>query len=157
MQNSKYYHRRYRAANRDRLVEYKRIWNKKNRSRISTQRAVRYATRRDLFLNNELKFKFGISLEQYEAMLLAQNHSCSICGVPAAELKKRMSVDHDHATGKVRALLCHHCNAGLGYFKDNEQILTKAIKYLYEHTEQNDSIGKNETLSLEPNGSAALG
>lgn len=134
---SREYHASYRAKNRDRLVTYKRKWNQDHKEHRKALRKRDIAKNARRFLNNDLKCKFGITLNQYESMLALQNHRCAICGVPQSELKRRMSVDHNHETGKVRSLLCNHCNTGLGYFRDSEQILTKAIKYLYEHSSCN--------------------
>ena len=81
---------------------------------------------------NNLK-KYGITPEIYQKMLTHQEGKCAICfssEVLIAKKSYNLFVDHDHETGKVRGLLCHHCNAGLGYFKDNEQSLKKAIEYL---------------------------
>lgn len=84
----------------------------------------------------KLKSKFGITLEQYDAMLKEQNGVCAICGNPELIINKKtkkpdlLSVDHNHETGKVRKLLCHNCNAGLGHFKDNIVNLNEAINYL---------------------------
>lgn len=50
---------------------------------------------------------------------------CRICGS-----SKRLHIDHDHTTGKVRGLLCHYCNIGIGMFKDKQELLEKAIQYL---------------------------
>jgi hypothetical protein len=66
-------------------------------------------------------------------MLLEQHSVCRICGTDNPGGRgKVFSVDHDHQTGKVRGLLCHHCNVGLGNFKDSIDILKKAISYLEE-------------------------
>jgi len=78
-----------------------------------------------------LKYRHGITLEQYEAMLTAQDHKCAIClRYPADNLKNPWHVDHDHSTGKVRGILCHSCNTALGNFKDDPEILRKALEYL---------------------------
>lgn len=66
----------------------------------------------------------------------AQGDCCPICTKPLG----RAHVDHDHATGKVRALLCHHCNIGLGHFRDDKVALARAIDYLTEHAPVNRSI-----------------
>lgn len=47
-----------------------------------------------------------------------------------SNFKKSLSIDHNHQTGKVRGLLCHHCNVGLGHFKDNIELLNSALDYL---------------------------
>ena len=81
---------------------------------------------------------YGISVEEYHSMLEEQNYSCKICGLAESTYRKRLSIDHDHSCcpgskscGKcVRGLLCHHCNAGLGNFKDNKELMLKAIDYL---------------------------
>lgn len=81
--------------------------------------------------------KFGITTEEYNAMVVAQGNLCAICGRPEKRMMhdkpKRLSVDHCHATGKVRSLLCNQCNSLLGLAEDNVVILNNAIKYLEKH------------------------
>ncbi len=74
----------------------------------------------------------GINLtwEGYLTMLQRQDNKCAICKIPAKGLKKALAVDHDHATGKIRGLLCNSCNQMLGKAKDNLTILQNAIEYL---------------------------
>lgn len=75
--------------------------------------------------------KLGITLKQYEEMVVAHGGVCAICGgPPAGRSKIRFCVDHDHVTGHVRGLLCGYCNSGLGHFKDNLASLRKAVEYL---------------------------
>jgi len=77
-----------------------------------------------------LKFKYNITIEDWEDMLQEQNHQCAICGVHQSQVKRVFHTDHDHETGKVRGLLCADCNHGLGKFKDNVDNLLNAINYL---------------------------
>jgi len=80
-----------------------------------------------------LKAKYGITAEEYDQMLLKQENVCAICGLEAGGgrgAESRLAVDHNHETGKVRGLLCNNCNNGLGRFKDNPELLRKAIDYL---------------------------
>lgn len=70
--------------------------------------------------------KYNIEPKEYESMLARQNNSCAICELPSENL----CVDHDHTTGKIRGLLCHNCNRGLGSFRDNPLFLKKAAMYL---------------------------
>ena len=74
-----------------------------------------------------LKRKYNITLEQYEILLNNSNGKCDLCSKIFTEIPH---LDHDHKTKKVRGLLCNNCNLGLGLFKDDENILHKAIKYL---------------------------
>ena len=66
-------------------------------------------------------------------MFAIQRGCCAICGTHQSEMKIRLSVDHDHTTGKIRSLLCKSCNIGLGEFKDRVELLKKAISYLESH------------------------
>ena len=76
-----------------------------------------------------LKRRYGITAEEADAMLAEQGGLCAICkSAPAAH------VDHDHATGAVRALLCFGCNGGLGQFKDDPTFLHAAAYYVALHT-----------------------
>ena len=88
--------------------------------------------------HHNLKRQFGITLQQYEAMGNAQQWSCAICGGKETTKDKdggprMMPVDHNHSTGKVRALLCTQCNRGLGMFTDNIDKLKAAAAYLEKH------------------------
>ena len=76
--------------------------------------------------NDELKSTYGITEDDYNAMVSEQEGACKICSKKFC----RLYVDHDHKTGNVRGLLCHSCNVGLGHFFDNISTLTNAIKYL---------------------------
>ena len=70
------------------------------------------------------------ALKAYEDMKQFQNNACAICKISLDENEKRAYIDHDHDTGKVRGLLCSHCNSGLGFFKDNLDSLENAKNYL---------------------------
>lgn len=74
-----------------------------------------------------LRFRFGIGLAEYEALLTAQGGVCAICGT---QPNKALAVDHCHRSGRIRGLLCGICNTALGGFKDDQALLTKAIEYL---------------------------
>lgn len=87
-------------------------------------------TRRHSQRGHELKRKYGITNEGYDQMLAAQNGKCGICPLLQKNVTKRFCVDHCHITGKVRGLLCSHCNTGIGYLKDSIPNLKSAIKYL---------------------------
>ena len=80
--------------------------------------------------DNYLKYEYNITLDEYNNLLKKQNDKCSICGKSSKENKKRLAIDHNHTTGKIRGLLCSSCNQGLGKFYDNVEFLENAIKYL---------------------------
>lgn len=72
-------------------------------------------------------------------MHVAQKGACAVCGDTVMPIDKRtgkqydLAIDHDHATGKVRELLCPGCNNGLGCFKDDPVRLQLALAYLNKH------------------------
>jgi hypothetical protein len=88
---------------------------------------------KDCKKNIELKRIYGITHQDYLDMLEAQNGRCKICGTDAPGGKGTFHVDHCHDSEKVRGLLCHSCNVGLGHFYDNISLLSAAIFYLNEH------------------------
>jgi len=77
--------------------------------------------------------RYGLTPVDYAAMLDAQGGRCAICGEEAERTARRLSVDHCHATGKVRGLLCRDCNVGLGVFGDEAEALRRAAEYLEKH------------------------
>lgn len=95
-----------------------------NRRKYAESAEVRDQVR----FNHKLK-TYGITREQYEAMLTEQGGLCAICRqVPTNS--KGFAVDHDHDTGKVRGLLCGTCNSGIAHLQDNPQLLEEAAAYL---------------------------
>ena len=77
-----------------------------------------------------LKRLYGITVEEYDAMLSASEGGCWICGYHPKPGGRRLSVDHDHKNKKTRGLLCHMCNRGLAHFRDKPDRLRAAAKYL---------------------------
>jgi len=76
-----------------------------------------------------LKVNFGISIEDYNKLLLRQNGVCAVCG---SNTNRSLAVDHNHETGKVRGLLCGNCNTALGLLRENIQIIEKLKGYLVD-------------------------
>jgi hypothetical protein len=114
-----------------------------NKEHIARKKVDRHKEAPHLRRSMVLRKKFGISIEEYEAMLAEQNGVCAICKQPERALNgytkevASMPVDHDHGTGKVRGLLCSHCNRALGLFQDNIKILNSAINYLERNAHDN--------------------
>lgn len=88
--------------------------------------------------NYKLKYLFGITEVQYNELYTKQNGVCGICQKPQTPILKGknkgqvdyLAVDHCHVTGKVRGLLCKHCNTGIGVLGDDAASLERAYKYL---------------------------
>jgi hypothetical protein len=80
--------------------------------------------------NNDLKRNYGITLDEHTKMYEEQNGRCAICKNEGNGKWKKLCVDHCHATGKVRKLLCHHCNTALGLVGDNINTLQSMVEYL---------------------------
>jgi len=73
---------------------------------------------------------YGITYEQFVEMYYKQDKKCAICNKEIDINSRFTHIDHCHKTGKVRGLLCHQCNAGIGFLNDDINILANAIKYL---------------------------
>lgn len=82
------------------------------------------------------KAKYGITEVEFNEILLSQKGKCGCCGETLTdEFEKRharnkLVIDHCHATGAVRGLLCTMCNKGIGLLGDTSTSLYKAYKYL---------------------------
>lgn len=81
------------------------------------------------------KRKWGLSIEEFEAMIKKQDGKCAICStnVPGGA-HNVWHIDHDHETDEIRGLLCSKCNIGLGHFQDDFELLQKASEYLKLHS-----------------------
>lgn len=113
-----------RENNREMYRLLDRKWREKHRG------SVEYKSRKN---KNSLQYlckKYGITQDDYNRMFVEQGGCCKVCGVHQVSLRNRLSIDHDHITGKVRGLLCIKCNSAIGYVKENISILESMIKYL---------------------------
>lgn len=114
----------HRQARRRRLAaEY----NRKNRVEIAAKQKARRDADPTMNKRAMLRWKYDISLEEFEALVTEQGNRCAICDT---EFSKTPHVDHDHETGAVRGLLCSPCNTGLGHFRDDVVRLRGAVAYL---------------------------
>ncbi len=107
-------------------------WRTKNTEKYNKSQQNYSKANPEMRYGVQIKRRYGCTLEQYNQMLINQKGACYICQSlhNPAKKKGRLYVDHCHKTGKVRALLCHHCNCMLGYAKDNIEVLLKAVEYL---------------------------
>jgi hypothetical protein len=126
--------------------EARKTWGDEHRVELTTQMRERYRADPEKYRarararrrangakpRQEAQYKrektYGVTKEQYEAMLAAQDGVCAICHQIRG--KRQLGVDHNHATGEVRGLLCGPCNMGLGAYHDDVELLRAAISYL---------------------------
>jgi hypothetical protein len=127
------------AERRARNVLKARAWRKRHPEQKAKDLAWRQRNKAHLS-NYYYVRKYGLSLDAVAALLEVQGGACAICRTSLTiERKPRdkqgtaLNVDHDHGTGAIRGILCHHCNAGLGYFRDSRAGLSAAINYLAQH------------------------
>ena len=132
--------REYRKAHREEITTRGREYRKAHREEITTREREYRKTHKieiqEKSRNNSLKRNFGITLKEYDQLLVAQNGVCAICGHPPNG--RCLSVDHDHITRKVRGLLCTSCNIMLGNAYDDKKILASAIDYLGRSDYENE-------------------
>ena len=89
--------------------------------------------------NSRRKRIFGLTTEEYHAVMKSQDYVCAICKAEAQDGTK-LGIDHNHKTGQVRGALCITCNAGLGMFHDDPDLLHRAVFYLTERLGQSSLI-----------------
>ena len=108
--------RKYRTLHPEEDRARKRIWYQAHKNEFCIVRK-----------KSRILKKYGLTLEEYEAIKTKQNGECLIC-----HKTTELLLDHSHRTGYIRGMLCDRCNRGLGYFMDNPEILLNAAKYLLD-------------------------
>lgn len=88
-----------------------------------------------------LKKKYGITPEDYDALLSSQSGRCAACGQEPRP-PTRFHLDHDHATGKIRGILCHHCNNALGFTGDSLERLRLLVAYMERNRDEDRTAAK---------------
>lgn len=86
------------------------------------------------FGKEETNIPNGVLTDEVIRLMKEQNNLCGICNKPEVH-DRRLALDHCHVTGKIRGLLCHRCNVGLGNFDDNLEGIRKAYEYLLRSEE----------------------
>lgn len=129
-----------RAVNKERRREWFRAWSIKNKDTLKEKKTA-WSRAHYALPENRLKRiarRYGMTAEQCRALHEAQHGRCAICNTPGVlgspgrggATKGVLVVDHDHATGAVRGLLCGGCNTVIGHAKDSVGVLRNAIRYL---------------------------
>ena len=128
--------RRWYFENREKYLKAHEKWYNKNRKTVIVKnrkwREGNIERYKKMQMNNNLKKNYNITIETYEEIYRNQNGVCAICEKLNIS-GKRLAVDHNHSTGKIRGLLCNKCNTGLGNFNDNSEFLFKASEYLKQN------------------------
>ena len=140
------YAKAYRAKNREKARQYAKAYRLENVEKRRKIQAAYYAKNKEKAnrasaewkKNNpqknresQLKYKYGITTKQIMATMDKQNYRCAVCGGINNDSRKRvLGIDHCHATGKFRGMLCGNCNRMLGMAKDSPSILRAAVRYL---------------------------
>jgi len=109
--------------------EYRRKYKQSKRGKAARIKYRQSGKGKITKRGEHLKSKYNITLEEYDKIFQEQDDCCAICGVHQSELYRRIDVDHDHKTGKVRGLLCTRCNGKLSVVEDKE-FVKEAKKYL---------------------------
>ncbi len=140
---------RYLADPEAAIARVKR-WQQANPERVNAAQRARRAKpevkRRERA--GHLMRKYGMTIEQYDAMLEAQGGGCYICGRPPRD-DISLHVDHDHSTGEIRGILCFRCNNALADFQEDTGLLRNAIGYLAAHTAKDEiQLARQRALSL---------
>jgi len=126
----KYMRARY-AADPKRAAAASRKWAREHKGHHNATKRAWYANNTERHRSNVLRRAYGITLADYERMLSEQGGCCGICRTETTgNCGRRLSVDHDHETGKVRGLLCGRCNSMLGFIKEHPGALERAIDWV---------------------------
>jgi hypothetical protein len=136
--------KRWYAENREREIARVLAWQRENPEMVAARmEAFREAGKKKVSdRKSHLKRKYGLTLEEFHAMLAAQGGGCAICGRPGVD-----QVDHDHRSGRVRGILCFRCNVALGQLDDDPDRLLAAIAYL-DRDDELAAIARDRVVAL---------
>lgn len=127
--------RKWREKNKEHVAEYTRAYQSRPeyvaRHREYNRERHYDMTVRERNRDNRLRREFGISLAEYNEMLTAQDNCCAICRA-TCKSGRQLAVDHCHATGQIRGLLCMNCNRILGWAADDADRLMAAAAYVLQ-------------------------
>ena len=128
-EKQKEYFKQYYLKNRDRFLKKAKEYKLKNPYKNYIKK-VGYEKIAIMQRKSYLKRIYNVTLEEYEKKLKEQNYSCAICKRHQSVFKRKLGVDHNHKTGKVRDLLCDGCNVDVSVVEDRLEVL---LNYLNKH------------------------
>ena len=121
----------YYQKNKKKVKARRTIYYAKNKEAILKQMKERYHTNPEVqqdHIDSAIKSRYGISGDQYRyeywRLFEMQDGKCAIC-----KQDKKLVLDHDHSTGKIRALLCTNCNTAFGLMKENPNFVQGLLNY----------------------------
>lgn len=134
----------YYKENKEYILNRNKKYDKENISKLAVARK-----------NSSLKRRYGITLDQYKSMSSLQGNKCFVCKLPEKREQKgivrSLSVDHDHATGNVRRLLCYDCNTALGLLREDLTTIGSLYRYVLNFNTFETQPKGEITLSLSGN------
>lgn len=127
----KTYDSEYFEKNREKTLQRNREYKAKDPKKWSEYGKAYYISNKEEMRSKNkearMKAKYGVTHSDVKHILIEQDNKCAICN---DDIAHRHVIDHNHATGEVRGLLCFNCNASLGGFKDSPDVLQSAVSYL---------------------------
>ena len=129
--------RAYYQRNKEMCAAKRALWYKAHADEINERARMQHQANPERIRQVKLA-KYSLTLESWDALYQKQGGVCAICGNPEIDIDsrtkaaRRLSVDHNHVTGKVRGLLCNNCNKGIGNLQEDIEILLRAITYIKE-------------------------
>jgi hypothetical protein len=118
------------AAHREKTNENNRKYYAEHRESESAKSKAWREANIEYRQNHRREYLYGINTEEYNRLFELQEGKCAICGKHQSQFEKRLYVDHDHESGRVRGLLCQKCNSAIGLLCDDVSLLKIAVRYL---------------------------
>ena len=139
----------------DKIKVYQQAWVQRNKDYLKKKGRAYYLENQTRIRHQVREYQLGLPKGTYAALLTRFGDACHICGKQPTN--KALAIDHDHATGFVRGLLCCECNAGVGLLQDSLDVLKKAVSYLRKRATTNllERVGLPGTVVRRPK--SALG
>lgn len=135
-------------ANRDKILELRKTYYKANRDKVVAQQKAYYKANRDKMaqymkeyqsapearrraFRGNMRRLYGLTEREYDDMVIASCGRCASCGrMDDGSKALGIVIDHDHATGRVRGLICHQCNSALGLLEESLERLAELSSYI---------------------------
>lgn len=135
-------HRQWRERNPEHVAEWHRKYGQmpeRKAAHRDRQRHYYYDDPQAQRARHLLRRNYGITVDEYDAILAQQNGVCAICG-NRCKSGRALAVDHDHITGKLRGLLCMNCNRAIGWLNGDPDLIVRAAEYVLSHREPRETL-----------------